>query len=398
VTDGRPAATIILPVATNAVRTLRCLEGIAAQGQATDFEVLLAAGREGPPQGLLDALGGDFALLRHEGPPTLAAALAVALPHARGEVVVLLRDLARPRVGWLAPLIAALQDPSVGVALSAASAPSAHPLEALAFAARRAELRAAPVPEAPDALLLAAIALAAAERGLSLRTVPTSRLAANEEAETPLRCLPPDRPELAIVIPTLDAGSERVRRCLAAVHAHTECPNELIIVDNGAPPQGFTAPVNAGVRASSAPYVAVLNDDVEVLEGWWPPLREALQAGAEVACPLTVEGAMRDDFPAWCFAFARARLDVISHAPGQLFDPELVIWFQDTDLLRRLRALGRPPVIVERSRIRHALSRTLASEDPALRAWVQAQVQRDRERFLQKYPDAILQPAQLLSS
>jgi GT2 family glycosyltransferase len=193
------------------------------------------------------------------------------------------------------------------------------------------------------------------------------------------------RPELSIVIPTLDAASERVRACVAAVQATVEAPHEIILIDNGAPPQGFTAPVNAGLRAARGDYLLVMNDDVEPLPGWWPPLRERLEAGASVVFPLTEDGPMRHDFAAWCFAMSRATLETHGVAAGEFFDPQLVVWYQDTDLLERLRQAGCPPVCVPASRIRHGLSETVASEDPALRAWIQRQVAADRVAFEAKH-------------
>jgi GT2 family glycosyltransferase len=199
-----------------------------------------------------------------------------------------------------------------------------------------------------------------------------------------------EEPELTIVIPTLDATSERLRACLAAVQASTEAAHEIVVVDNGCPPQGFAAPVNAGLRAARTAYVVVMNDDVEPLPGWWPPLRAAIDAGIAVACPLTVDGPMRFDFPAWCFAMGRETVEEFSHETGQFFDPDLVLWYQDTDLLHRLRQAGRPPLIVESARIRHGLSQSVGSEDPELSAWIKVQVAADRERFIAKHPDAAL--------
>jgi GT2 family glycosyltransferase len=118
-----------------------------------------------------------------------------------------------------------------------------------------------------------------------------------------------------------------------------------------------------------------------VLPGWWPPLRQALDAGAAVAFPVTVDGAMRADFAAWCFALSRATLEQFATAPGEFLDPELVVWYQDTDLLVRLRAAGRPPLLVDASRVRHGLSQSVASEDPALKAWIQRQVRADQAAF-----------------
>ncbi len=173
--------------------------------------------------------------------------------------------------------------------------------------------------------------------------------------------MPGDDPEVSIVIPTLDAASERVRRCVSAIQRATDTPHELILVDNGAPPQGFTAPVNAGLRAARGRYAVVMNDDVEVLPGWWSPLRAALDEGAYVTFPLTVDGGMRRDFAAWCFAVSREGLERFEVEPGEFFDPQFRVWFQDTDLLLRLRAAGSPPVLVEESNIRHGLSETVAT-------------------------------------
>jgi GT2 family glycosyltransferase len=109
-----------------------------------------------------------------------------------------------------------------------------------------------------------------------------------------------------------------------------------------------------------------------------------------VAFPLTVEGPMRFDFPAWCFAVSAQALQQFSHAPGEFFDPSLVVWYQDTDLLHRLRLAGRPPLLADGSRIRHGLSATVMTEDPELSAWIRVQVAADRDRFLRKHPDVAL--------
>jgi GT2 family glycosyltransferase len=226
-----------------------------------------------------------------------------------------------------------------------------------------------------------------ARRG-RVEAVPTSVARPPGRRAGGLRRTPGEGVELSVVIPTLDATSERLRRCIAALHNTTDAPHEIVVVDNGAPPQGFTAPVNSGLRAARGAYCVVMNDDVETLDGWWPPLREALSrpsAPAAAVFPQTIDGAVRLDFAAWCFAISRDTLDRFSVAPGEFFDPELVVWYQDTDLLERLRRAGRPPEHVPASRIRHGLSETVASDDGTLRAWIQEQVARDRFAFERKH-------------
>jgi GT2 family glycosyltransferase len=98
---------------------------------------------------------------------------------------------------------------------------------------------------------------------------------------------------------------------------------------------------------------------------------------------------MRSDFAAWCFALARETVDAFSVAPGEFFDPGLRVWYQDTDLLCRLRAAGRPPVAVQSSRILHGLSETVASADPALSAWIRRQVQADHAAFEAKHGSGV---------
>jgi hypothetical protein len=98
---------------------------------------------------------------------------------------------------------------------------------------------------------------------------------------------------------------------------------------------------------------------------------------------------MRDDFAAWCFGLGAATIAALSHAPGEFFDPAFSVWFQDTDLLLRLRAVGRPPRLVRDSRIRHALSATVRTEDPALRAWIDRTIAADKVAFSRKHPTVL---------
>jgi glycosyltransferase involved in cell wall biosynthesis len=195
--------------------------------------------------------------------------------------------------------------------------------------------------------------------------------------------------EVSVVIPTLDAASAEVRECLRAVQATIRVAHEIIVVDNGAPPQGFTAPVNAALRAARGRHLVVINDDVRVLDGWWEPLAAALEEGASLVFPLTVAGRMRWEFAAWCFAMRRETFESMASGPGEFFDPGMVVWCQDADLRKRMSARGDPPLCVPESRIRHAGSRTVRVAAPhhALRGWIHAQAAHDTEVFRARYPE-----------
>ncbi|MBV8219905.1 MAG: glycosyltransferase [Solirubrobacterales bacterium] len=381
--------SIIVPLAGGPAQALRCFEGIAAQAEDPAHEIIVVDDASVGLDPLLSQLAGDVAVLRNDRRLGFAASARHGAAHARGEIIVVIRDAAVPARGWLAPLAAALNDGTVGLAASVtagADAASQSPVATWAFAVRAAELHNVDLPAVSSQLVAGALSLSLAERGLRAVTVPGSCVAAPGTRTGGGRRPAGEDPELTVVIPTLDAASERVRACVAAVQGATDVAHEIVIIDNGAPPQGFASPVNAGLRAARAPYVVVMNDDVEPLSGWWPPLRAALDAGAAVSFPLTIDGPMRFDFPAWCFAMTNDSVEQFSHGPGEFFDPSLVLWYQDTDLLHRLREAGRPPVHAEASRIRHGLSETVGSDDPELSAWIRVQVAADRERFLGKYP------------
>jgi glycosyltransferase involved in cell wall biosynthesis len=199
-------------------------------------------------------------------------------------------------------------------------------------------------------------------------------------------------PEVSVVIPTIDVLSERVKRCVKSIRACTGADHELLVVDNHTPHQGFTAPANAGIRAAQGAYVVVMNDDVEVQDRWWPPLKQRLDEGAYAVLP---EGATPPvdilNFAASCIAFSRDAIDRVGHSAHDFFDPQFKIWFQDTDLLLELCRLGKPPVLVEGSRIVHDRGQTIRNQadrwqDRSLKDWVDEQIARDRQAFFTKWP------------
>jgi GT2 family glycosyltransferase len=386
-------ATIIVHLQGGPEQALRCFESLAALPPEPEHEVIVVDDASVGLEDLLARLEGDVDIVSLDRRSGLAESVGRAAERASGEVIVMLRGAPEVTHGFLAPLVDSVKrDGLAGAASVTAGDPAAHPVSAYAFAASAARLRACGgVPRVSDELAIAALCTSLAADGGRVQVAKASAVIAPGTRMGAARRAPGEDPELTVVIPTLDAASERVRACVSAIQRCTAGPYEIVLVDNGAPPQGFTAPVNSGLRAARGRYAVVMNDDVEVLPGWWPPLREALDAGASVTFPLTIDGAMRNDFAAWCFAVSRATLDEFGTAPGQFLDERFTVWYQDTDLNTRLRAAGRPPQLVEGSRIRHGLSETVASDDPELRAWITREVERDREEFLAKHPQAQLQ-------
>lgn len=357
-------ASIVVPLTGAPARALATLEALAALDEEVRHEVILVDDGSVGLDELLARVEGDVAIVRTGYRAGLAGAWRAGLTRATGDDVLLLVEGARPAPDALAHLAGGPLTPEGPPAVAAP-----------ALAAPRGRL--ATIPDAPDHLALAALALhlgaVAPRRGLRVHA-PDARTAGTRGhvgAEV----------ELSVVIPTLDAASDRTRACLAALQAHTDVPHELIVIDNGAPPQGYTLPVNAGLRAARGTHLVVCNDDVEVLPGWWEPLRDALDAGHPVAFPVTEQGANRHDFAAWCFALRRDALTLHGHADGEFLDPSLRIWFSDTALLDRLRAAGRPPIRVAGSRIRHGLSETVASADPELSRWIRTTIVEDERRY-----------------
>jgi GT2 family glycosyltransferase len=367
------SVSVIVVLDGGAERSLRCLAALAAVPDEPSHEVVVVDDASADLAPVLARIEGGAEIVRLDRRSGLAAAWRAGVQRASGDVVVLLRTAAEVEPHFLAPLVTAL-DRSPAAVPECGGVPSA----AAAVAARAEGLQ---IPDAPDALVVAELlrvlgaveeAAASVVRSAGARTIGA-------------RSAPGEQVELSIVIPTLDATSDRVRSCIAAIHRTTEAAHEIVVVDNGAPPQGFTAPVNAGLRAARGAYAVVMNDDVETLPGWWAPLKAGLDEGAAVTFPLTIDGVMRPDFAAWCFAVSRATLDEFAVSPGEFFDPELVVWYQDTDLLQRLRAAGRPPLLVAESQIRHGLSQTVATDDPALRAWIDRRIALDKAAFEAKH-------------
>jgi GT2 family glycosyltransferase len=205
---------------------------------------------------------------------------------------------------------------------------------------------------------------------------------------------------VSVVIPTL-AADARLRECVDSLARQTRHDFEVIVVDNsgvglvrrnGSAPGarvienarnvGFGAAVNQGIEASSAPYLATLNDDAVAHPGWLDALVRALErrpdagmcaaavllyhedrldsAGMLVARDASSKqrghGRPPEDFPVAeevLFPTGSAaiyRRSMLEELGG--FDPAFFLYCEDTDLGLRARWAGwkclyEPEAVVE---------------------------------------------------
>lgn len=197
-------------------------------------------------------------------------------------------------------------------------------------------------------------------------------------------------PAIDVVIPTWN-GKELLQSCLEHL-AHQTVPIHTIVVDNGstdgtaeaisraypdvtllARPEnrGFANAVNAGIRAGDAPFVVLLNNDVdceaEFVKRLVEPMRSSPEVGMTAGLLLTVDRARIDSlglefdrtlaaFPRFAgatypgpvlhgrdlaaasggaAAYRRSALDEVG-----LFDEALFAYMEDADLGLRMRAAG----------------------------------------------------------
>ena len=110
-------------------------------------------------------------------------------------------------------------------------------------------------------------------------------------------------PRVTVVIPNWN-GERFLDLCLSSLRRQKHADFETVLVDNGSTDgsvgfteqsfpevrvvtlgenRGFSAAVNAGIRSSEAEFVALLNNDTEVDEGWLEALARAADAHPEAS-------------------------------------------------------------------------------------------------------------------
>jgi len=220
-------------------------------------------------------------------------------------------------------------------------------------------------------------------------------------------------PEVTVVIPNWN-GAHHLRECLDALAAQALAPASVIVVDNGSADDsvallrseypavhvietgsnlGFSGAVNAGIRASTTPYVALLNNDTAADPLWLEELAGALEARPDydVAASLMVfydkpemVNAAGDVYSVqFLAAYNRGMWKQISElaAPRRvlgacagaalyrssffddvgMFDDSFFLMHEDSDINIRGLVAGKRTVYVPSAKVRHKLGASIGT-------------------------------------
>lgn len=244
-------------------------------------------------------------------------------------------------------------------------------------------------------------------------------------------------PPLSVIVPS-HRRVDLLAGCLAAVRAHAPAGTEVVVVDDASPdgcvtrtaetfpgvrvvrldrPSGFCVAANAGLRAATAPWAQLLNDDAEPAAGWAEPALAALrQPGVAAVAPLVLLGtpgttperidSAGDVYTLGGIARKRhhgRRLDEVTLEAGPVFgasgaaafyrrDAVLALggfhepfgaYFEDVDLAFRLRWAGWRVVFEPASRVWH---RGGASHGPPRGALLEQQSRNEELVFWRNMP------------
>lgn len=200
---------------------------------------------------------------------------------------------------------------------------------------------------------------------------------------------------------------EQTQPCLESLFATTDVPSRLFIVDNGSEPavraflrgvkprgaiqevvllqhetnEGFPRGMNRGLRASSAPFVCLLNNDLQFTKGWLTEMVEAARAHSDVGLVnpasnnygnIPPNGVSLEEHArkllgkrgeitemgmcvAFCMLITRGLIERI----GLLSEEVERIFFEDEDYGARTQQAGLRCVVAESSYVWHAEHQTV---------------------------------------
>ena len=133
-------------------------------------------------------------------------------------------------------------------------------------------------------------------------------------------------------------------------------------------PLGVTKNWNRGIQLSTGEFIAIVNNDIVFTRGWDVTLIKAINDGASLASPYHTRGDLPRDFPKGemrisnsfpilgaCFMSRRDLYDKIG-----LFPEELVLWFNDTWLVKTVEAYEGSFAECRDAYVHHYYSKTIS--------------------------------------
>jgi GT2 family glycosyltransferase len=190
-------------------------------------------------------------------------------------------------------------------------------------------------------------------------------------------------PRTAVDAIVLDIdGGAMLEQCVASLRTQTHRPARIIVYDNGSESpvserltgveivrsetnRGFTGGVNAAFAESSAPFIALVNNDVVLDPDWLATLVAELTANSKLAAAQTIvrrnattidgagidisDGTFRQighglpvgsELPEAWGVSATAAVYRVSALGGRVFDGGFFAYYEDVELSARLRAAG----------------------------------------------------------
>lgn len=200
---------------------------------------------------------------------------------------------------------------------------------------------------------------------------------------------------------------EETQTCLESLWRSTDMPSRLYIVDNGSEPhvrrflqtvrpqglvqevtllqhetnEGFPKGMNRGIRASRAPYVCLLNNDLVFTSGWLSRMLDVAQAHPEIGVLNPASSTFGQRQPAgqsleayaqslevkrggyvevgMCIGFCLLITREVINRIGLLNEEVERIFFEDEDFSMRAQQAGYQCVVVEASYVYHAEHQTV---------------------------------------
>jgi len=161
--------------------------------------------------------------------------------------------------------------------------------------------------------------------------------------------------DVAVIVLDVDGG-EMLRACLDSIAAQTLPAAQVVVWDNSKTNLGFAGGNNEAWKLTTAPYVALVNNDVVLDPDWLATVREAMTDGVaavqtmfrgEEAAGIDIsDGTIRQSLePAWGVSATAAlyRREAVGERP---FDPRFFAYYEDVELCARLHEGGWRTVVL----------------------------------------------------